>query len=257
MYKKLNAAGFRSILGVADDYRVDGLLVTGTGLQPKEAEHERLTTALTELGIPYTIERMGNRFYRDVLVINIGGKRLWYDITYGAAYLSQLAHMACVLGSPQNILLGSCGALQKGMHTNDLVIPIASYGNESATRLYQPENTTFIYPSDNGLHNRIKTQLGSCGVIHEGVSVTVQALYAETDEIIAEWSKAGYGSVDMETATFFAVCNHFDKPAAALLQVFDNLIEDQSMYATSEVVLAAMQQRRIANYKVAIQTLME
>ena len=38
------------------------------------------------------------------------------------------------------------------------------------------------------------------------------------------WHHAGYLSVDMETATTFAVARHFDMPAVSLLVVWDDLM---------------------------------
>jgi len=46
--------------------------------------------------------------------------------------------------------------------------------------------------------------------------------------MVEEWRERGYGSVDMEAATLFAVAKHFGFAATALLVVWDQLTADRS-----------------------------
>ena len=143
MYKHLTKADLLRTLNQKEDYSVHGLLVIGT--HPKEKEYPHLYETLERIGLPYTEEKIEDRFFSDVKSFVIGGKRIWFDVVYGAAYLSEIIHMASMLGSKNNILLGTFGALQADTCTGDIVLPEASYGNESATRMYQRENTDFLY----------------------------------------------------------------------------------------------------------------
>ena len=46
--------------------------------------------------------------------------------------------------------------------------------------------------------------------------------------MVEEWRERGYGSVDMEAATLFAVAKYFGYAATALLVVWDQLTSDRS-----------------------------
>ena len=52
---------------------------------------------------------------------------------------------------------------------------------------------------------------------------------AETWEDIVKWSKEGFYGVEMEAATVFAVSQHFNVPAAAVLRIGDNLIAAETV----------------------------
>ena len=46
--------------------------------------------------------------------------------------------------------------------------------------------------------------------------------------MVEEWRELGYGSVDMEAATLYAVARYFGFEATALLNVWDQLDADRS-----------------------------
>ena len=46
--------------------------------------------------------------------------------------------------------------------------------------------------------------------------------------MVEDWRERGYGSVDMEAATLYAVAQHFGFAATALLAVWDQLDADRS-----------------------------
>lgn len=225
MYKGLTRKHICQLLKVPEDYRIDGLLVSGTN--PKTEEYPHLFETLEKLGFQYKEENFESGFFSDVKVLMLEGKRIWFDVVYGTAYLSELVHIASRLGSKANILLGSCGGLLESLNMSDTIIPRASYGNESSTRMYQRENKAYTYESDSHLSANLKKHLSARKSINEGTLVTVQAMMAETKEDVDEWIKKGYAGVDMESATLFAVSNHFNVPSAALLRVADNLAKNE------------------------------
>ena len=155
MYKSLTKQDILKLLKLPSNYKVDGLIVFGT--HPKSTQYPYLYGALKKLFPNYKKEtKIKNRFLSDIKSFKIGNKRIWFDVVYGAAYLSELLHVACMLGSKKNILLGSCGGLRKDMKTGDIVLPVASFSNESATRMYQRNNESFLYFSDKNLLLEIK-----------------------------------------------------------------------------------------------------
>lgn len=256
MYKQLTKQDLQRILKVPETYAVEGLFVIGT--HPKSQEYPLLYEVLDKLGIPYQEEKIENGFFGDIKSFVINGKRIWFDVVYGTAYLSEVIHIASKLGSKANILLGTCGSLKEDLNSGDTVIPITSYGNESSTRMYQPENSTFTYESNKDLRDKIKKILSHRKVIDEGNLMTVQAMLAETKGDVDKWASENYSAVDMESATVFAVSNHFNVPSAALLYVADNLVKNQ---LTTDDEFKLLKTQRIAirkeNYEITLKVLLQ
>lgn len=256
MYKSLTKKDIQRVLKLSPKYKVDGLIVIGT--HPKTKEHSCFCEALKNLNLHYIEEKIEDSFFSDIKSFKINNKRIWFDVVYGAAYLSEVIHVACILGSKANILLGCCGGLIKEMETGQIVLPKASYGNESTTRMYQKENKSFVYSADENLRMKIKKQLNVEGHIYEENLITVQAMFGETNEDIENWAANGYCGVDMESATLFAVSKHFNVPAVALLYVADNLIKkelvtDDSYKAKKELRWKIKKE----NYEIAIRTILD
>jgi len=257
MYKSLTKQGIQNLLKVSSNYKVDGLIVVGT--HPKRNAYPYLRSALNKLYPNYKKEeKIKNRFFSDIKSFKIGDKRIWFDVVYGAAYLSEVVHIACVLGSRTNILLGTCGGLLHEMKTGQVVLPKASYSNESATRMYQRDNESFIYLADEKLRLKIKKkQLNHGSIIYEGNLMNVQAMLGETKEDVENWATNGYCGVDMESATFFAVSNHFKVPSAALLYVADNLVKKELV---TDKNYQELKKHRIKtkkeNYEIAFKTML-
>ena len=256
MYKHLGKDEYQRFLNLPENYVVDGFIVIGG--HPKDKEYPHLYEALEFLALPYAEEKIEERFFGDIKSLRIGSKRIWFDVAYGAAYLSEVAHLACLFGSKANILLGTCGALRGNLNTGDTILPSSSYGNESATHMYQRENTMFVYDADPTLRGKIKMHLSQRATIDEGRLVTVQAMLAETKEDVDLWAREGYSGVDMESATFFAVSNHFNVPSAALLLVADNLVRNELV---GDIGYEALRAQRTAirkeNYQIALKTLLD
>lgn len=255
MYQHRTRDEYLKVMGLPSDYTVDAVLVIGT--HPKAKEYPHLYEALENVCPGYVEEKIQYRFFSDVKSFTYKGMRIWFDVVYGTAYLSEVLHVGCLYGSKQNILLGTCGGLQSHLHAGDTILPSSSFGNESSTRMYQRQNSEYVYKSDEMLRGEIKKRLTSREVIIEEKMVTVQAMLAETQEDVDEWARAGYVAVDMESATVFAVSKYFNVPAAALLYVADNLVTNELVGGEAH---ARMKEKRLAirneNYEIALRTLL-
>ena len=62
----------------------------------------------------------------------------------------------------------------------------------------------------------------------DSLHLTWRSIFAQSGAMVEMWREAGYGSVDMEAATLFAVAKQFGFVAAALLVVWDQLTTDRS-----------------------------
>jgi purine-nucleoside phosphorylase len=163
-----------------------------------------------------------------------------------------------MLGSQANILLGSYGALKEEIQTGEKILPIASYGNESATRMYQRDNDDFLYQSDEELRNELRKHLKKEEPIHTGNLMTVQAMLGETPEDVQKWSAEGYYGVDMESATLFAISDHFNVPSAALLYSADNLVRNELvMHDSYKELKEGRTQSKKENIEIAFKTILK
>lgn len=256
MYKHLTKKDIQRNLQVPMDYQVDAIIASGTN--PKAKEYIHLYEALEKLGVNYAEEKIEEVFFSDVKIFLIENHRIWFDVVYGTTYLNEFVHWGSMLGSKANLLLGTCGALQNNMKATDTVIPTSSYGNESSTRMYQPDNFSNMHNSDPLLSEALIKQIRHRETIHRGELMTVQAMLAETEKDIISWNAQGYLGVDMESATMFAVSNHFDIPSAALLFVVDNLIEKQLVTDVSFDLLKTQRTSiRKENYEIGIKTILD
>ncbi|KUK82910.1 MAG: Uridine phosphorylase (Udp) [Microgenomates bacterium 39_6] len=237
MYRQITVDEHKRYLGLPKDYSVSGFLCHGTWKRDEEIAN--LKQALTELDLNFKINAFpDSSFLRRMVEIKIGDKKIWFDIPYGGAMLSEFLHLACLLGSKKNIVIGSCGGLSTNLNVCDVILPSWSYGDESSTRMYEPKNKNNRHCPDKKLVNNLKTRLETKYKIFEGPTTTCEAMLAESEEDVKTWSKEGYLGVEMEAATVFAVSNHFKVPSAAILLVGDNLIKKESVLQKNYLKMA-------------------
>jgi purine-nucleoside phosphorylase len=230
MYKTYSADDYRKHFGFTPDYTVHGLIVFGTF---NKNQYQELKNCIKELGLEAKfapVARMKENyrdFFEPILEFTLNGKIYWFTIAYGGTLLSEWVHLACLWGSQTNIVVGDCGGLLREANAHDIVVPTFAYANESATRMYEPEANCRHY-ADEQISRQLMKRLEDKHKIWNGPTVTCQAMLAETREDIERWSSEGYYGVEMESATVFAVSNHFKRKTAAVLGITDNLIQEKT-----------------------------
>lgn len=226
MYKKFTSLDYKKNFGMADDYKVDALLVYGTFAK---YPYKQFESSLKKAYSDVKEEAHEDEFFTNLRSYVADDKRYWMTISYGGALLSEYVHLACLFGSKKSIHIGSCGGLKKGEKNMDIIIPTWSYAEESSAKAYLPDANN-KYEADEKLSELLKVKLEtSNNVVLRGPTVTYQAMLAETWEDVVKWSEEGYYGVEMEAATVFAVSKHFKVPAAAVLMIADNLIEEETV----------------------------
>lgn len=225
MYKQLTANDYRKHFRLPDDYKVESFIVYGTY---KNHPFEQFEDSLKQLEHKYEKSKLEHDFFGSLMEFKVEGKNYWLAIAYGGALLSEYLHLACLFGSKQNILIGSCGGLKKGAASLELIVPEWSSATESSASAYQPD-ANGKYSSNKDLSDKLANLLSKKRQVHRGSTITFQAMLAETWDDVQSWANQGFAGVEMEAATVFAVSNHFDVPAAAALMIGDNLIEEQTV----------------------------
>ena len=185
------------------------------------------------------------------------GSPVVYSCVYGAPRAVELAHLFGVLGTPRMVMIGTCGALDPGLATGDVVVPSQAVAREGVAHLYKTvaEDTCIVH-ADPDLTALGRNALESRGVrTADSMHLTWSSIFAQSGAMVEEWRKRGYGSVDMEAATLFAVARHFGFAATALLVVWDQLTADRSflnpLMPEEQIRLAAA---NAAVFEVALET---
>ena len=154
------------------------------------------------------------------------GRPVVYSCVYGAPRAVELAHLFGVLGTRRMVMIGTCGALHGGLSTGDVVVPSVAVAKEGLAHLYGVSDTVEADPGLTVLGRRrlMERDIRAADSLH----LSWVSIFAQSGAMVAGWRERGYGSVDMEAATLYAVARHFGFVATALLVVWDQLDQDRS-----------------------------
>ncbi len=154
------------------------------------------------------------------------GMPVVYCCAYGAPRAVEVAHVFGSLGAQLAIQIGTCGGLQGALTPGDVVVPSVAVCREGIAEVYgfPDEVSGDVVWSDKArklLASRSRT-------VHDGTHLTWHSIFAQDGAMARSWCKSGYLSVDMETATTFAVAEYFGMAAVSMLVVWDEVIEGRS-----------------------------
>lgn len=214
MYKNLGKEDYLRFLGLKDG-EVNSLIVFG-GWNPSQAQLDWSSKAAFKT----------NKFFYPLFV----DSGVAVTQGYGDAMMSEIVHIFAVLGIKKAVLIGTFGALQPGIDFGQVFLPSSAVPEDGASRMYSAEQKFYV---DETLRNRAK-ELWSGYIQQTGDIVSISAMLAETWEMITEWKSKGYTGVDLESASFLAVTNHFKVPAVIMHTLADNLVEQQTVLSVSE-----------------------
>jgi uridine phosphorylase len=214
MLKDLTKQDWLSFLGIPEELVPRALLLRGTrNLKSNYAKHKALFHDVLEVGSP-------NGIFEDVFIGRRGEAIVGYASVYGDAMASEITHVFGVLGTSLVIQTGCCGALGDGILPGDLVCATAARCGEGASQYYVGQKREVR--ACPGLFDPFTSRLPEDLTMHVGPIWTTSALLAEGKEEIESWRRQGCIAVDMESASTFAVAEHFGMDRTALLFAFDN-----------------------------------
>ncbi len=155
-----------------------------------------------------------------------GEKKVVYSCPYGAAGTSEIIHIFSVIGVKLAVQIGTCGGLQTHLKPGDIILPKVALCREGVAHLYGAADA--VMGSDRWLQ-QAKTLLTERGHnCYIGPHITWSTIFTETADMVDGWQRAGFLSVDMETATTYAVARYFEVAAVSLLVVWDDLTQGKS-----------------------------
>lgn len=206
----MDRAQWLSLLGLEPPDVPRLLVLEGTWWR-RRAEQTRLPhlSDVRELGMP------------DLWWGRVDGEPVAWCPAYGAARAVEPVHVLGVCGTRTVVQVGSCGGLQPGVRTGDVVASSQATIAEGASRYY---GATGSSAPDAALVGRAAEAVERRGVrVHRGPTVSTDSLLRQPDELVAAWSAAGHLGVDMETSAVFSAAVAYGVQAASLLFVWDEL----------------------------------
>jgi len=240
MLKELTKRDWLSWLNVPEERVPKAVILRGTrNLKANYEKHKVFFTNAIEVGSP-------NGIFEDLLIGEYRGVDVGYASVYGDAMASEITHVFGVLGTSLVIQTGCCGALGDDVIAGDIVCATSAYCGEGAARYYLPGRRT-VTASKDLLDLVTPDRIAPVG-LHKGSILTTAALLAEGNAEIEEWRSQGHIAVDMETATTFAVAEHFGMRRLSLLFAFDNPRRGDHILLTD----AEKQERRTQGEKAMI-----
>ena len=132
------------------------------------------------------------------------------------------------------VRVGTTGALQSDIEIGDMVVATGAAKDEGTTKRY--ENVEYPAVADyETLSALVDSAAGTAATgtsgdaashdIHVGPIATDDAFYAETDEYVDDWERAGMLAVEMEAAAVFTLARRKGLRAGAICTVDGNLVE--------------------------------
>ncbi|WP_022668444.1 nucleoside phosphorylase [Desulfospira joergensenii] len=143
----------------------------------------------------------------------------------GAPYAVMLLESLVAKGARQIIVLGWCGALTRDLAIGDLILPDRAICDEGTSGNYQAldPDLGITFP-DRTLSEKLAGYL-SVNAMEAGQRPvwTTDAIYRETPEKVAWFTKRGAAAVDMECSALFAAARYRKVRLTSLLVVSDSL----------------------------------
>ena len=122
------------------------------------------------------------------------------------------------------IRVGTTGALQSGIDIGDMVVATGAAKDEGTTRRYESVSYPAV-PDHEVLAALVDSADADAGTVHVGPIASDDAFYAETDEYVRDWERAGLLAVEMEAAAIFTLARRHGLRSGAICTVDGNLIE--------------------------------
>ena len=246
------APNFRSILevsadywieamGLADDEIPEAVIVEGSWWRAeRQAWRLSYLDDVRELGLP------------DLFWGRRNGRPVAFCMAYGAPRTVEVVYLFSMLGAKLAVQIGTCGGLQSHLQPGDIVVPesaipadgVATHFGTGAVRRATPALVEAA---------RIELEARSSRSVYVGPHVTFSSLFAESAGMMEAWHHDGLLSVEMETATTFAVAEHYKTDAVSMLVVWDELTRGRRFSdPMSDADLAALDDGNRHVYEVAL-----
>jgi uridine phosphorylase len=227
MYHETTPDTLRALFKLPAAYTVDAAILLGRW-RPEEAMAQ-WSARLTDVRTP-------GEAWHNALFGAHQGTKLAFAVTYGPTMTAECLRAFQILGARRVVQLGYFGGLQPHMTRGDVIVPKIAVRMDGASDAFLPRELNVS--SDIRLSQSLKRAILARepeSVIHRSPQVTISGgILSETRTQIKAWSNVGYGGVDLETATTFALASRFGMQAAAALVCSDVVVAEDSLFERKE-----------------------
>jgi purine-nucleoside phosphorylase len=179
-------------------------------------------------------------------------KTVAFCVAYGAARTVEIIHLFGILGTKLAIQIGTCGGLQSHLRPGHIILPQVAICREGVAHIYGAFDSVLGSAEWIERAQLLLTERGH--QTHTGTHLTWSTLFGQDGNMVETWHRAGYLSVDMETATTFAVAGYYQVPAVSMLVIWDDLTRNRSFLdPLTEEELAALNRSNEAVFEVALE----
>ena len=142
----------------------------------------------------------------------------------GGSIVGLLIEELTAFGIKKYISIGVAGSLQSDLKLGSIIVCNKAIRDEGVSHHYlQPEK--YAYPSES-LTKRLVNAIKKLNIDYiKGSTWTIDAPYRETTAEVKHYQKEGVLTVEMEAASLFAVAQHLNVEAGAILTISDYLSE--------------------------------
>jgi uridine phosphorylase len=137
--------------------------------------------------------------------------------SFGGPNIASLVEELSAFGMKECVLWGYCGAIHKDMNIGDVIIVKTALREDGVSYHYLKEDEDFIESNWFEKWSCAKDDYD----FREGAIWSCDAIYRETEEKISRYGEKGILGVEMEVASFYAVCRYKGVRGIAFLVVSD------------------------------------
>lgn len=139
------------------------------------------------------------------------------------------------------IRIGTCGAMQKGIHLRDLIFVQAACTDSAFAKQYHLEGTYSAISNYQLLENAISKAKERNLTYHVGNVLSSDYFYKADGQDNLHWAKMGCLGVEMESYALLTIAAYYSKKALALMSVSDSLVTKEETSAKErEATLTSM-----------------
>lgn len=140
--------------------------------------------------------------------------------TFGGPNIAALVEELSSFGVKEFILWGYCGAIQKNVKIGDIIVVNEALREDGTSYHYLDDDEDFV--ESNWLEEWVLAT-DACNFL-EGPIWCCDAIYRETEDKISRYEKRGILGVEMEIASFYAVCRYKKVKGIAFAVVSDTFL---------------------------------
>ncbi|MCX5817596.1 MAG: nucleoside phosphorylase [Proteobacteria bacterium] len=141
---------------------------------------------------------------------------------FGGPNIAALVEELAVFGVKEFVIWGYAGGIDNQLKIGDVIVAKGALREDGISYHYVDDEDDFVYSDWFEEWEQHTKEWG----FREGIIWSCDAIYRETREKIRKYRKAGISAVEMEVASFYAVCTFKGVKGIALLIVSD-LLNDE------------------------------